>query len=77
MFKIKKRIELVKTIGLNTRIDIFDKKIGRKVKLLFLFNDVKLPEQFIYHIKLVQKCLIRGALAKLYRKVSFGGPMGL
>ena len=43
----------------------------------FLFNDVKLPEKFIYDIQFVEKCSIRGVLANFCRKGPIWAPIDL
>ena len=62
LMNFKKRFQLVKTIRLSTHNDIFEEKksiffgVGGKKNQNKSINDVKLPENFILGINLVEKC---------------------
>ena len=57
-------IWVIKRSVLARQIQWCMRKIIKKSKKIFWFNDVKLPEKFICDIQFVEKCSIRGVLTK-------------
>ena len=78
IFYLEKRIQLIKTVRLNTQIDIFgEKNLGRVKKSHFSINNMKFAEKFIYEIKLDENDFSIVFWLLLAKKTHFGNPIDL
>ena len=56
----KKLTQLVKTVSLNTLIDIYEEKKIRRGQKILIKNNLKFAGKFIYEIEMNEKCFVHG-----------------